>query len=176
MRYVQYLRLSGACALLVGLALALLALPGVFIHYPAWWAGLLFVPALLLVLGGAASRRGTPLGAPGRWTTDRPLRAALPGRSAVPAPVVRRQLLGETATGVVAGGAWIVLVNAGGLLFFGGGLAVATYGALQLFAAAPRVVSEERRRRTCFRLHRRAALRGVKLTTGVPPQASPRAG
>ncbi len=159
--------------MLLGAALALLAIPGVFVHYAAWWAGLLFVPGTLLLIGGAAAQRGTPIGEPGRWTTDGPLRKARPGRSVLSTPVLRRQLLGETGTAVVACGAWIVLVNVAGLVFFGGGLALAAYGAVLLFAAAPRVAAEERREQVRFRIHRRGAFGGIELT---PAQASPRAG
>jgi hypothetical protein len=165
MRYVQYLRLAGACAILLGFALTLLALPGVFLHYAAWWAGLLFVPGTLLLIGGKAARRGTPLGAPGRWLTDRPLRAAREGRDVLPAALLRRQILGETSAFIVGAGAWIVLVGGIGLVFFGGGLALVAYGALQLFWAAPRIVDVETRRRVRFRIHRRSLLGVPELTS-----------
>lgn len=165
MRYVQYLRLSGACCIVLGVALTLLALPGVFLHYAAWWAGLLFVPGTLLIVGGRAARRGTPLGEPGRWLTDHPLEGAREGRDVLSAPFVRRQILGEMAAFVVGCGAWIVIVGGVGLVFFGGGLASVAYGALQLFWAAPRAVEVEQRRRTRFRIHRRSLLGAPELTT-----------
>jgi hypothetical protein len=164
MAYNQYLRLAGTCSIVFGLALTALALPGVFLHYSAWWAGLLFVPATLLVLGGLASRRGIPLGEVGRWLTDRPLRAARPGRRVMPAPALRRQLLGETATRLVVCAAWIVLIGWGGVLLFGAGLAAVAYGAVQLFGSGPRVESEERRRQVRFRIHRRPLLGAPDLT------------
>jgi hypothetical protein len=165
MRYVQYLRLAGACAILLGLALTLLALPGVFLHYPAWWAGLLFVPGTLLVLGGKASRRGSPLGEPGRWLTDRPLRGARPGRDVVAAPILRRQILGETGACIVGAGAWIVLIGGIGLVFFGAGLALLAYGVLELFFSAPHIVDVEKRRRVRFRIHRRSVIGAPELTS-----------
>lgn len=165
MRYVQYLRLAGVCSILLGIALALLALPGVFLHYGAWWAGLLFVPGTLLILSGRAAQRGSPLGAPGRWLTDRPLRAAREGREVLPAAMVRRQILGETSAFIVGGGAWIVLIGGLGLVFFGGGLALVAYGALQLFWAAPLMVEVEERRRVRFRIHRRSLIGTPELTS-----------
>ncbi|MDP9383702.1 MAG: hypothetical protein M3P50_00430, partial [Actinomycetota bacterium] len=70
MRYPDYLRLEGWCSIVLGLALAALAFPGLLVSYDKWWIGLLFVPGVLLALGGwAAARRGVPLGAPGRWLT-----------------------------------------------------------------------------------------------------------
>jgi hypothetical protein len=42
MAYRDYLRWEGGCSIVLGLALAALALPGLLVSYRAWWIGLLF--------------------------------------------------------------------------------------------------------------------------------------
>jgi len=146
-RYPDYLRLEGLCSIVLGLALALLAFPGLLVSYTAWWVGLAFVPATLLGLGGwAALRRGVPLTAPGRWLTDRPLAGARPERPGLDPARLRRRLLVETAIWIVAVGLWVVLARSSGLLIFGTGLASAAFGAVQAFPARARVRACERER------------------------------
>ncbi|MDQ3356506.1 MAG: hypothetical protein M3502_07310 [Actinomycetota bacterium] len=144
MRYRDLLRFEGTCSIVLGLALATLAFPGWLVSYPAAWAGLLFVPAVLLALGAfAVVRRGASPRRPSQWLTLHPLSTATSARSALPAPPLRRRLLVETAIWIVAAGAWIVLARSSGLLFFGTGLASAAYGVLQALPSARRVAAVE---------------------------------
>ncbi len=97
MPYRDYLRLEGWCSIVLGLALAVVAFPGLLLDADGAAWGLLFVPGVLVVLGGwAALRRGIPLSQPGRWLTDRPLAGARPGRPALDAAGLRRRLVLET--------------------------------------------------------------------------------
>jgi hypothetical protein len=88
MPYAAYLRLEGWCSIALGLALALLAFPGLLLDGDGTLWGLLAVPAVLLALGAWArgatgSRSPRPAaGSPtGRW----PARSPAAGRW-IPAP------------------------------------------------------------------------------------------
>ena len=165
MPYRDYLRWEGSCSIVLGLALALVAFPGLLVSYDAAWAGFLFVPAVLLLLGGfAALRRGVPLGAVGRWLTERPLSGARAGADTLPAAKLRRRLVIETAIWIVAVCAWVVFAGSSGLLIFGTGLASAAYGAVQAFASRDRVVRTERERGTAYAVAERPGLGLPKLS------------
>lgn len=171
MRYPDYLRLEGWCSIVLGLALAALAFPGLLVSYDGWWLGLLFVPGVLLALGGwAAARRGVPLTAAGRWLTERPLAGATPGRAALDARRVRRRLLAETALWIAGVAAWIVLARSSGLLIFGTGLASAAFGAVQAFAARAHAAGAERARGEALVVAERPGLGTPSL--GSSPLAS----
>ena len=146
MPYRDYLAWEGALALVLGLELALVAFPGLILSYPAGWAGVLFVPAALLLFALLARRRGIPLPAAGRWFTERPLAGAQPGRPGLPAARLRRRLVIETAVWIVAVTVWVLAVGSSGLLIFGTGLASAAYGGVQLFLSRAEVIREERAR------------------------------
>ena len=144
MAYRDYLRLEGWCSIVLGLALALVAAPGLLLDYDGAAWGLLFVPAVLLALGSwAALRHGIPFARPGRWLTDRPLAGARPGRPGLDAARLRRRLVVETAIWILAVTAWVVLGARDGLLILGTGLASAAFGAVQAFAASARVRAVE---------------------------------
>jgi hypothetical protein len=144
MAYRDYLRLEGWCSIVLGLALALVAFPGLLLDYDGAAWGLLFVPGVLLALGSwAALRRGIPLSQPGRWLTDRPLAGARPDRPALDAARLRRRLLLETGIWIAAVTAWVLVGARDGLLIFGTGLASAAFGAVQAFAATARVRAVE---------------------------------
>jgi len=138
------LRLEGLCSVALGLALAIVAFPGLLVDYPAPWVGLLFVPAVLILLGGyAALRHDVPFLRPGEWLTTRPLAGARDGRSGLARRPLVRRLGIETAVWIVAGCAWVILTGSSGLLFFGTGLASVAYGLLQMVPSARRVTAEE---------------------------------
>jgi len=159
MAYRDYLRWEGACSIVLGLALALVAFPGLLVSYAGAWTGLLFVGAVLLLLGGFATlRRGVPLVAVGRWLTERPLADAEPERRALPAARLKRRLLVETGIWVVAVCAWVVLARSSGLLIFGTGLASAAYGAVQALASRGRVARMERERGVRYTVAERPGL------------------
>lgn len=159
MGYREYLRWEGTCSIVLGLALASVAFPGLLVSYAAPWLGLLFVPAVLLGLGGfAARRRGVPLAAAGRWLTERPLAGARSGAAALPRERVVRRLLAETAIWIVAVCAWVVLARSSGMLIFGTGLASAAYGAVQAFASRGRVATVERERGVRYAVAERPGL------------------
>lgn len=167
MAYRDYLRWEGGCSIVLGLALAGVAFPGLLVSYDAAWTGLLFVPAVLLALGGwAAWRGGVPIGAPGRWLTERPLREARAGEVALDAAALRRRLAVETAIWIVAVCAWVIVARSSGLLIFGTGLASAAFGAVQAFAGRARVDAVERERGERYAVARRPGLGTPSLTTG----------
>ena len=136
-----------------------MAAPGLVVSYPAWWAALLWVPAVLVALAlWGRLRHGAALGRPGEWLTTRPLRGARSGRPILPRRPVRRRLLVETAAWIVGVTAWVVVGRSSGLLIFGTGLASAAYGVVQLVLARARVRDEERRRGVTYYLSRRPGL------------------
>ena len=147
MRYADYLSLEGRCSIALGLALALVSFPGLLLDWDGAAYGLLFVPAVLLALGGfAALRRGVGLLDAGAWLTGRPLAGATPGREPLGTPKLRRRLVVETAVWIVAVTAWVLVGASDGLLIFGTGLASAAYGAVQAFASRARVLRTESER------------------------------
>ena len=156
--YRDYLAWEGWLAIVLGLELALVAFPGLIVSYDAGWAGLLFVPATLLIFAAFARRRGVPPLAAGRWFTERPLTGAQDGRPGLPAPALRRRLIVETAVWIAAVTAWVLIAGSSGLLIFGTGLASAAYGAVQVLASRPRVISEERERGARFFVAERPAI------------------
>jgi len=165
MAYRDYLRWEGGCSIVLGLALALVAFPGLLVSYDGAWIGVLFVPAVLLALGGwAALRRGVPLGAPGRWLTERPLAGAAGGATPLDAERLKRRLVIETAIWIVAVTAWVVFARESGLLIFGTGLASAAFGAVQAFAARERVGRADADRGVVHRVSRRPGLGTPSLT------------
>lgn len=159
MHYRRYLGWEGGCSIVLGLALALVAFPGLLVSYRAWWVGLLFVPATLLALGAfAALRRGVPLGRPGRWLTERPLGGAAADREGLDErPLIRRLVL-ETTLWIVGVTVWVVLARSSGLLIFGTGLASAAFGAVQAFPARARVGARERLDQSEFLVSQRPGL------------------
>jgi len=165
MRYPDYLRLEGGGSIALGLVLAVGAFPGLFVSYRAPVAALALVPAVVAFLAVLGVRAGAPLGAPGRWLTERPLREAAPGRDPLPASPLRRRLLVET-------GLWIVLsvvlvaIGSSGWLLFGTGLASVAFGVVQAVFARRRVLAEERARGTTFLVARRPGLGTPSLTLG----------
>jgi hypothetical protein len=166
--YVRYLRLEGWCSIVLGLALAVVAAPGVLLDYDGAAWGLAFVPGVLLALGGwAALRHGIPPTRPGRWLTDRPLAGARPGRAALDAARLRRRLLAETAIWILAVTAWVLVGARDGLLILGTGLASAAFGAVQAFAATARVRAVEAARGERYVVARRPGLGTPEL--GVAP-------
>ena len=129
-RYRDYLRVEGSCSLVLGLALALVALPGLRASYPHAWAAPLFVPvALGSIVAFCRVRLGTT------WVTERPVRDAQPGLPALDPGPLKRRLIAETAVWIVAVCAWVLATGDSGLLVCGTGLASAAYGAAQLIAA-----------------------------------------
>jgi len=144
MSYRDYLRYEGSCSIVLGLALALVAFPGLVISYDGAWSAPLFVLVALLALAAyAAARRGVPPLAAGRWLTERPLAGALAGRDPMDGARLRRRLLVETAIWIVAVCAWVLLGRSSGLVIFGTGLATVAYGVVQAVASRHRVVDAE---------------------------------
>lgn len=145
MTYRAYLALEGGCSIVLGVALALLAAPGLLVDYDGAWAAPLVVVAVLGAIAvHAAARRGVPLAAPGRWLTEHPLTTAQPGLPPLPSAPVRRRLLVETAVWIVAVGAWVLLARQSGFLIFSTGLASAAFGLVQAFPARARVRAADR--------------------------------
>lgn len=123
---------------------------------------------MLLLLGFAALRRGLPpLGAAGRWLTERPLAGAIPGARALPAAKLTRRLVIETGISIVAVSAWVILARSSGLLIFGTGLASAAYGAVQVFASRGRVLRVERERGAAYAVAERPGI-GLPSLSVVP--------
>jgi hypothetical protein len=163
--YREYLRLEGLCCLVLGLALAVVAAPGLVVSYPAAWAGPLFVPVVLGALGlWGRARHGAPLARPGEWLTTRPISAARRYRPILPARPLRRRLLAETAAWIGGVTLWVVLARSSGLLVFGAGLASAAFGAVQLVFARAHVAHEERLSGVTYYLSRRPPFGTPDLT------------
>lgn len=166
MRYRDYLTLEGWCSIALGLELAVVSFPGLLIDWSGAGWGLLFVPAVLLALGGYAALRGRAgLLDPGGWLTARSLAGAVDGREALPARRLRIRLVAETAVWIVAVTAWVLIGARDGLLIFGTGLASATYGVVQAFAARGRVVRVEREREEQYLVAARPGLGTPELTS-----------
>jgi hypothetical protein len=164
--YRDYLALEGGCAIVLGLALALVSFPGVLLDWDGAAYGLLFVPGALLALGAfAALRRGVGLLDAGAWLTARPLGGVTAGRPAMSARRLWVRLIAETAVWIVAVTAWVVVGATDGLLIFGTGLASAAYGAVQAFAARGRVEQVERERGEEYLVAERPGLGLPQLTT-----------
>jgi len=165
MAYREYLRWEGGCSLALGAALAVVAFPGLLVSFARPWAALAFVPVLLVALTawGALRHGASPL-RPGQWLTTRSLRAARPGREALPAPALRRRLLAETSVWVLAVCGWVVLTRSSGFVIFGTGLASAAFGAVQALAAPATVKAAERRRGVAYLVARRPGLGTPELT------------
>jgi len=155
MSYTDYLRLEGRSSIVLGVALAAVAVPGLS-GDDAW--ALLLVPAVLVLLAVIGRRAGARLGRPGEWLTARPLGGADPRRTALPAGPLRRRLLGETVVWIVAGSAWVLLADSSHGLFLGTGLASVAFGGVQAVAARRRVADEECRRGARFVVAERPGL------------------
>lgn len=168
MRYVDYLRLDGACSAVLGAALVVLGWPGLF-GEGSLRDGLLAAAAILvlvlLALAGLAARRGIPLSAPGRWLTDRPIARASAGSPPLAARGLRIRLATETAIWIVGVGAWVVLTGRDGTLIWATGWATLAYGLLQLLASARRAAAVEAERHTTFLVARRPGLGTPEITT-----------
>lgn len=144
MSYRDYLRWEGGCSIVLGLALALVAFPGLVVSYPGAWLAPLFVVAVLVALSAYAGlRRGVPVAAAGRWLTELPLATAAPSREPLDERALRRRLVVETAIWIVAVCGWVLIGRSSGLLIFGTGLASAAFGVVQAFAARTRVERAE---------------------------------
>lgn len=165
MLYRDLLRLEGVCSIILGAAFAALAFPGWLVSYPAAWAGVLFVPAVVVALGAfAVLRRGAAATHPGQWLTARPLATVRPGRTALPRrPLVRRLIL-ETAMWIALAAGWIVLARSSGLLFFGTGLASVAFGVLQAVASARQVRAVESERGDVYAVAARPGVGAPELT------------
>lgn len=167
MAYRDYLRFEGSCSVVLGLALAVMGTPGVVLHWDGAAYGLLFVPAVLLALGGfAALRRGVGLLDAGAWLTARPLATAGSGAPLL-AGALRRRLVVETVIWILAVGAWVVLGASDGLLIFGTGLASVAYGLVQAVASRARVIRAERERGEQYLVAERPGLGLPRLTTSA---------
>jgi len=166
MRYPDYLALEGWCSIALGLALALVSFPGLLLDWDGAAYGLLFVPAVLVLLGGfAALRRGVSPFDAGAWLTARPLSRVTAGRAPLNPERLRARLVGETALWIIAVTAWVLVGATDGLVIFGTGLASAAYGAVQAFAARPRAARVERERREEYLVAERPGLGLPQLTT-----------
>jgi hypothetical protein len=168
MRYVDYLRLDGACSAGLGGALVVLGWPGLFgdgrLATAVPWA-IAAVVVTIVLLAGFAARRGLPLGEPGRWLTERSVGAAEPGRTPLEAAALRRRLILETALWIVGVGAWVLLTGRDTTLIWATGWATAAYGLLQLLGSARRVRRLEAEGRGPFLVARRPGLGTPDLTT-----------
>lgn len=166
MRYRDYLRLDGACSAGLGAALILLGWPGLIADGSLVWGWAAVGTAVALgVVAVVAKRRGTPVSAPGRWLTDRPVARVQAGAAPLDAARLRRRLVIETAVWVVGVGAWVALTGRDTTLIWVTGWPTLAYGLLQLAASAPRVDRLEAEGRGPFLVARRPGLGTPELTT-----------
>lgn len=168
MRYVDYLRLDGACSATLGVALIALGWPGL-LGDGSMRDGLLASAVVLLIVAASlavlAMRRGIPLRAPGRWLTDRSIARAGVGGSPMPAAALRRRLTIETALWIVGVGAWVILTGRDATLIWATGWGTLAYGLLQVLGSARRAAAVEAERHTTFFVARRPGLGTPELTT-----------
>ena len=164
MSYPDYLRLEGACALVLGAALVAVGIPGLEAPIASVVTGIL----LAAILAVAGRRSGAPLTRPGEWFTTRPLAGASASRTGLDRGRLTRRLLAETALWVTAVCAWVLLAGESHDIVFATGLASAAFGAIQAFAARRRVLAEERRRGEAFVVAERKALGTPSLGVRAP--------
>lgn len=165
MTYRDYLRWEGGCSIVLGLALAFVAFPGLVVSYPGAWSAPLFVLALLAMLSAHARfRRGVPALAAGRWLTEFPLTTAAPSREPLGGDALRRRLVVETAIWIVAVCGWVLIGRSSGLLIFATGLASAAFGVVQAFAARARVAAVQAGDGRSYLVARRPGLGTPELT------------
>lgn len=159
MRFSAYTVLNGACSTAIGVLFVVAGFPGLLGDERGYaWLAVPAALAVLLPVALWARRRGTPLGAPGRWLTDRPLDAA--GRGGVPLDARRLQvrLVGETVLWAALALALILGVGSSRPFAYATGWASIAYGLLELLASAPRIRAVERTRGVRFLVCRRPGL------------------
>lgn len=159
MRFTAYTVLNGACSAIVGALFVVAGFPGLLGDERGYaWLAAPAVFAVLASIGLWARRRGTPLGAPGRWLTDRPLAAARPGAAPLDVRRLRWRLLGETVLWAALALAIILGVGSSRPFAYATGWASLAYGLLELLASAPQIRAAERSRGVVFLVCRRPGL------------------
>jgi hypothetical protein len=164
--YRRYLQLEGTGSIVLGLAMAIVAWPGLRADYRGAWAAIPIALGLLLVLAAFARLRNhVPLLAPGRWLTDRSIAHAQPGARPMPESPLRRRLMLESGLWIVLVCGWVLATGHSGWLVFVTGWASVAYGVLQVAFSARRVQSVERHDNVTFLVARRPGLGTPELTT-----------
>ena len=134
MRFADYLRLEGACAVALGGVLIAIAVTFGDWSGPAWSLPVVAVAASLIA--GVAARIATRSAvARARHTPPRMTAAS-----------VRRQTVAETVAWAVAVGVWVAWTGESAELVAGTGVATIVFGAVRLAATVPDRVLVDRRR------------------------------
>lgn len=167
MRFSSYAALNGTCSTLIGVLFIVAGFPGLFGGTASGYAWIA-VPSVLVVLvplALVARSRGIPIGAPGRWLTDRSLSRAQPGQSVLPAPALQRRLIVETVIWSIVALAVIAGFTTSRPFAYATGWASLAYGLLELLGSAPRIRAVEAERRTHYLVHRRPGFGTPDVTT-----------
>lgn len=167
MRFSSYAALNGACSTLIGVLFIVAGFPGLFEDTAGGyaWVAIPSIAVVLIPLAIVAARRGIPVGAPGRWLTDRSIARATQGGSVLPEGALRRRLIVETVIWAVIAVAVIVGFTTSRPFAYATGWASLAYGLLELFASAPRIRAAEAERGTTYLVHRRPGFGTPDVTT-----------
>ena len=167
MSYREYLRWEGLSAIVLGLTLALVAAPGLFVDHERPWVALIYVATVLAaVLTWNVTRHRADWKRPGTWRTTKALREARSGAGTLDAGALKRRLVVESAIWIVAVAAWVVLAERSGSIVWGTGWASAAFGALTAFASPPHVRRTQRERREVYFVAERPAV-GTPMLSSV---------
>ncbi len=134
MRFERYLRLEGACAVVLGVVL--IAEAAVFGDWdgPAWLAPVVaLVGGVVAAVAARAATRSAVTGA--RRTPPRMTAAA-----------VRRQTIVETVVWALAVGVWVALTGSSAELIAGTGAATVAFGVARAVGDVPAAARVDRRR------------------------------
>lgn len=169
MRFADYSTLNGWCSTVIGVLFIAAGLPGVFTDAANVWLAIPGVLAVLIPLAALAARRGIPIGQPGRWLTDRPLRRAGHGQSVLPAGPLRRRLIIETIIWAAIALAVVAGFTTSRPFAYATGWASLAYGLLELLGSARRIRQAESEQATTYLVHRRPGLGVPEVTTPSAP-------
>ena len=175
MRFSAYTRLNGWCSTLIGVAFIVAGFPGLLgddSRAANLWLAVPGVAAVLVPLAILAARRGIPVGAPGRWLTDRPLGRAEPGHRPIPASRLQRRLIVETVVWGAVALAVIAGFSTSRPFAYATGWASLAYGLLELVLSSRQIEAVERDRGTTYLVSRRPGFGTPDVTYDAGVDAS----
>ena len=159
MTYRGYLRWEGVCAIVLGLALAAVSFPGLFVDHARPWVALIYVATVLAAVATwNVTRHRAALARPGTWRTAAPLKAVRPGAGTLDGDALKRRLVIETALWILAVGAWVIAARRSGSFVWGTAWASVAFGTLTAFPSAAHVRRVQRERREVYFVAERPAV------------------
>jgi len=166
MTYREYLRWEGVCSIVLGLALALVAFPGLFVEHGRPWIALIYVvTALAAVATWNVTRHRAVLLRPGSWRTEASLRGAQAGAGTLEGSWLRRRLTVETSIWIVAVAAWVIGAEQSGSLVWGTGWASVAFGVLTAVPSPAHVRRVQRERREVYFVAERPGVGTPRLSS-----------